>query len=126
MAGTPWHGSGRFAEAAEVPLGGIYLLQQAAEDRSMPISASQARLALLDVAAVPWFEDSWEQRTLDGLDRLVGDVEIRRFHFTKTPSAVRAWPPCCTKNTGCLGPRRSIPASRSFSPSGRRRAIFRS
>ena len=90
VAGTPWHGSGRFAEAAEVPLGGIYLLQQAAEDRSMPISASQARLALLDVAAVPWFEDSWAQRTLDGLDRLVGNVEIRRFHFTKTPSAVQA------------------------------------
>ena len=49
-----------------------------------------ARLALLDVAAVPWFEDSWAQGTLDGLDRLVGDVETSRFHFTKTPAAVQA------------------------------------
>lgn len=89
VAGTPWHGSGRFAEAAEVPLGGIYFLQQAVEDRLAPVSASQARLALLDVAAVPWFEDAWAQGTLDGLARLVGDVETSRFHFTKTPSAVQ-------------------------------------
>ncbi len=90
VAGTPWHGSGRFAEAAEVPLGGIYFLNQATEDRLMPLAASPARLALLDVAAVPWFEDSWAQGTLDGLDRLVGDVETSRFHFTKTPAAVQA------------------------------------
>ncbi len=90
VAGTPWHGSGRFAAAAEVPLGGIFFLQQAAEDRLEPLEAAQARLSLLDVSAVPWFEDSWAQGTLDGLDRLVREVEIRRFHFTKTPAAVRA------------------------------------
>ncbi len=90
VAGTPWHGSGRFAEAADMPLGGIYLLQQASGNRLELVSGSQARLALLDVAAVPWFEDSWAQGILDGLDRLVGDVETRRFHFTKTSAAVRA------------------------------------
>ena len=90
VAGTPWHGSGRFAEAAEVPLGGLLFLRQATEDRMDPISASQARLALLDVAAVPWFEDSWAQGTLDGLARLVGEIETSRFHFTKTPAAVQA------------------------------------
>ena len=90
VAGTPWHGSGRFAEAAEVPLGGIYLLHQASRNRVEPVACSQARLALLDVAAVPWFEDSWAQGILDGLNRLVGEVDIRRFHFTKTPAAVQA------------------------------------
>lgn len=90
VAGTPWHGSGRFAEAAEVPLGGIFFLRQASANRLEPVAASPARLALLDVAAVPWFEDAWAQGTLDGLDRLVGDVEANRFHFTKTPAAVRA------------------------------------
>ena len=89
VAGTPWHGSGRFAEAAEVPLGGLFFLQQAAEDRLDPVSPSQARLALLDVAAVPWFEDDWSQRILDGLEELVQGVECVRFHFTKTPAAVR-------------------------------------
>lgn len=90
VAGTPWHGSGRFAEAAEAPLAGIYFLRQAAECRLEPMSAAPARMALLDVAAVPWFEDSWAQGILDGLDRLAGEVEIARFHFTKTADAVRA------------------------------------
>lgn len=89
VAGTPWHGSGRFAEAAEVPLGGLYFLQQDRRDSMEPVPASQARLALLDVAAVPWFEDVWAQGTLDGLDRLVQDIGIQRFHFTKAPAAVR-------------------------------------
>ena len=89
VAGTPWHGSGRFAEAAEVPLGGIFFLRRAAEDRLESISAAQARLALMDVAAVPWFEDAWSQGILDGLDHLAQGVESCRFHFTKTSAAVR-------------------------------------
>ncbi|MGD9611316.1 MAG: hypothetical protein AB7V22_00255 [Kiritimatiellia bacterium] len=89
VAGTPWHGSGRFAEAAEVPLAGIHFLQKASACRTESMSASQVRLALLDVAAVPWFEDSWAQGILDGLDRLAGDVDISRFHFTKTPEAAQ-------------------------------------
>lgn len=90
VAGTPWPGSGRFAEAAEVPLGGIAFLRQAAQDRAEPMTAAQSRLALLDVAAVPWFEEEWSQGILDGLDRLVREVAVARLHFTKTPDAVRA------------------------------------
>lgn len=90
VAGTPWHGSGRFAEAAEVPLAGIHFLDKAAECRRDVLPAAQARLALLDVAAVPWFEETWSQGILDGLDRLTRAVEIARFHFPKTPQAARA------------------------------------
>ena len=90
VAGTPWHGSGRFAEAAEVPLDGIHFLGKSAECRSEDLSAAQARLALLDVAAVPWFEETWAQGILDGLDRLTREVEIARFHFPKTPQAAQA------------------------------------
>ena len=90
VAGTPWHGSGCFAEAEEVPLGGIFLLRQAAAEEVKPLSAAQARLALLDVTAVPWFEDTWAQGTLDGLNRLVTDLPPGEFHFTRTPAAVRA------------------------------------
>ncbi len=90
VAGTPWHGSGRFAEAAEARVGGIYFLQQDVRDFMTPISSSQTRLALLDVAAVPWFEDGWAQGILDGLDQLANDIEFQQFHFTKTPAAVRA------------------------------------
>ena len=89
VAGTPWHGSGRFAEAAEVPLGGIYFLKQAPVDRMETMTASETRMALLDVAGVPWFENSWSQGVLDGLAQLVHGVDIRRFNFTKSMTAVR-------------------------------------
>ena len=90
VAGTPWPGSGRFAEAAEAPLGGIFFLRQAGQEALEALPKSQVRLSLLDVAAVPWFEDSWAQGTLDGLERLTQGVECRRFHFTKTPAAAKA------------------------------------
>ena len=90
VAGTPWHGSGRFAEAAEVPLAGLCFLHKAAGCRLEAMPAAQARLALLDVAAVPWFEETWAQGILDGLERLTRDVEIRRFHFAKSAAAARA------------------------------------
>jgi len=89
VAGTPWHGSGRFAEAAEVPLGGLFFLKQADSERIEDLTPSEARLELLNVAAVPWFEESWSQGMLDGLEQVVQGVECRRFHFTKTPAAVQ-------------------------------------
>lgn len=89
-SGTPWHGSGRFAEAAEAPLGGLFFLRQAGREALEALPKPQVRLSLLDVAAVPWFEDSWAQGVLDGLERLTQDVECRRFHFTKTPAAAKA------------------------------------
>jgi len=90
VAGTPWHGSGRFSEAAEVPLGGLFFLKQADSERMEDISPSQARLELLNVAAVPWFEDTWSQGILEGLEQIVQGVDCRRFHFTNTPAAVQA------------------------------------
>ena len=76
--------------AEEVPLGGVFLLRQAPENRIEPMAAAAARLALLDVAAVPWFAEEWSQGILDGLDRLVREVAPARFHFTKTGAAVDA------------------------------------
>ena len=90
VAGTPWHGSGRFAEAMEVPLGGIYFLKQAVEDRVEIIDSAQARLSLLDIAAIPWFEDDWSGNTLQTVDSFTKSIPFHRFHFTKSPSAVRA------------------------------------
>jgi hypothetical protein len=88
VAGTPWHGSGRFAEAAKCRWAALFLLKQAGEDRIEPVDAAQARLALLDVAAVPWFAEDWSQGILDGLDGLVREIEPARLHFTKTAEAV--------------------------------------
>lgn len=90
VAGTPWHGSGRFAEAAEVPLGGLFLLKQAGSEQIKPVSVSQARMELLNVAAIPWFLDEWSQGILDGLEQLVQDMGCLEFRFTNTPEAVQA------------------------------------
>ncbi len=90
VAGTPWHGSGRFAVAASVPLAGLLLLHQDTTERLVALTPSTARLALLDVAAVPWFEDDWAQTALNGLDQMLGSVAVRRFHFTRQPTAVAA------------------------------------
>ena len=90
VAGTPWHGSGRFAEAAEAPLGGIHFLRKGADCRVEPLSAPEVRLALLDVAAVPWFEPIWSQRVLDGLDRLSREVQMSRLSFAKTSAVAQA------------------------------------
>ena len=90
VAGTPWHGSGRFAKADEAPLAGLFLLQQAATEKVEALTPAATRLALLDVAAVPWFADDWAQPALDTLERLRAEVPVRRFHFTKTPAAAAA------------------------------------
>lgn len=89
-AGTPWHGSGCFAEAGEAELGGIFMLEQSKTERIERLDDRAARMALIDIASIPWFEPEWSQRTLDALDRAARVVPVYRFHFTKSPAAARA------------------------------------
>lgn len=88
VSGTPWHGSGRFAEADEVPLGGIYFLHQALQNRVEPMTESSVRLALLDVAGIPWFEDAWAQGALDAVERIARTADVAACYFTNTLSVV--------------------------------------
>lgn len=90
VSGTPWHGSGSFAQNRTVPLHGIYLLQQDTTDRLEPLSARESNLALLDVTAVPWFEEDWSQNALHTLERLTAAIPVHRFRFTRSSAAVRA------------------------------------
>ena len=90
VAGTPWHGSGRFAEAAEVPLGGVFFVEKSDQNLAMPLAEEQIRYSLLDVAAIPWFEDRWAQAALDAADRFAREGSFYRFECTKTPAAVEA------------------------------------
>lgn len=90
VAGTPWHGSGRFAEAADVPLAGIFFLHKSVTNRIDALDAGTARISILDVAAVPWFEETWSQDALDAADRLTSENPFFRFHFSKSPAAVDA------------------------------------
>ncbi len=89
-AGTPWHGTGLLAEAGEVAPAAILLLTQSDSERLERVPSRTAKLELLDVTSIPWFEDDWSQGALDALDALVESVPVYRFFFTKTPAAVRA------------------------------------
>jgi len=90
VSGTPWHGSGCYARNQTVPLRALYMLQQDVEDRLEPMPARDARLALLDVSAIPWFEDDWSQSSMHALERLTADIGVYRFRFTRSETAVRA------------------------------------
>ncbi len=87
-AGTPWHGSGRFARNLSVPLRAIYLLRQDVTDTLAPLSVREARMELLQVTAVPWFEDDWSQGALRALENLTAAIPVKRFCFTRNVSAV--------------------------------------
>lgn len=94
VSGTPWHGSGRFAEAEEVPLGGVLFIEKSERDLAVRMDPEQVRYSLLDVAAVPWFEDSWSQAALNVADSFAREVSFFRFECTKTRSAVDAVEAC--------------------------------
>ena len=89
VAGTPWHGFGKFAQNRTLPLQGVYLLQQGTTDRLEPPAVRDALLSLLDVAAIPWFEDDWSQASLNALENMTGKIPIQRFYFTRSESAVQ-------------------------------------
>ncbi len=89
VGGTPWHGSGCYAEHRDATLGAIYLLAQSPVDRIETIPCREARMELLDVSAIPWFEEDWSARTLAALERVTEQVPVHRFHFTKTSDAVK-------------------------------------
>lgn len=90
VAGTPWHGSGRFASNRSVPLAALYLLQQDRRDISEPLSVNDARMALLEVASVPWFDEEWSQGALNAIAGLTREVPAFRLRFTRSPGAIRA------------------------------------
>jgi len=88
VCGTPWHGSGRYAEAADVSLGGIFFIHKSANDWSETVRSDEAKLALLDVAAVPWFHDDWSAGALNSVDAISQKALFYRLHFTRTMAAV--------------------------------------
>ncbi len=98
VAGTPWHGSGRFSEAEEVPLGGVLFIKKSDHDQIGSISLDKIRYALLDVAAIPWFEDEWAQGALNAADLFTREVSFHRFHCRKNPNVVQTLEAFCDQS----------------------------
>lgn len=89
-AGTPWHGTGLLAEAGEVAPMAILLLQQSVSERLERVPPAIAKLALLDVVSIPWFEEDWSKDALEALDALADAIPVYRFSFSCSPSAAEA------------------------------------
>ena len=99
-SGTPWHGSGRFAEALEKPLGGVFVIEKASQNHVEAMSEEEIKYALLDVAAVPWFDDEWAQGVLDAADSLMRTVPFYRFSFSRDLEAVQTLETFCNQQAG--------------------------
>lgn len=94
VAGTPWHGSGRFALAEEVPLGGVLFIEKSHRNELVRLSEKQVRYSLLDVAAIPWFDDVWSQQALEAADQFAREASFYQFKCTKDRSAVELVDAC--------------------------------
>ena len=88
VAGTPWHGSGKYADNRELPLRAIYLLTQDRHNEVIELPLQETRRTLLDVTSIPWFEPTWSQHILSNIEQLTADLPLRRFHFTRSAEAV--------------------------------------
>ncbi len=64
------------------------MLRQAREDSLTALSVRDARIALLNVAAIPWFEDTWSQGALEALEMLTAAIPVNTFGFVPGVSAV--------------------------------------
>ncbi len=90
IAGTPWHGSGRFAEHLDAPLNAVCALHQDRANHAEAMDRPSAIDALLPIASIPWFDETSADFALRALNRLAAEIPVFRFRFTKTPAAVEA------------------------------------
>ncbi len=88
VAGTPWHGSGRYAVPRTVPLKGILFLNQAGENRLETLDRASLLTELLQVTSLPLFLDEWATPVFAALNSLAASVPMQRFHFVRDSSAV--------------------------------------
>lgn len=76
--GTPWDGKHRLSNNISVPLKAICVLERAAENRIVPISAGEAYPVLLQQAYRPMDGEAM-RKTLALLDRLAAGVSLWRL-----------------------------------------------
>lgn len=88
VAGTPWHGSGTYADNRQLPLRTVYLLTQDQHNEVIELPLQQTRRTLLDVTSIPWFEATWSEQILSNIEQMTADLPLRRFHFTRSAEAV--------------------------------------
>lgn len=88
MYGTPWHGEAELSSARVVPLAGVYLLTQAAENALRDLTSTEA-VARLFGCTFPLFHDAGAIAfTLQFLERIAALVPVRELQFRRDAGAV--------------------------------------
>ena len=85
--GTPWHGSLVRKSPEGAPIRGLFLLQQAREDRCEPLAAGRAVKELFVRLIQPRLHPAEVENTLRILETVAERVPVMRLHFRPTPAA---------------------------------------
>lgn len=85
--GTPWHGSLVRKSPEGASLRGLYLLQQASEDRCEQLSGARAVKELFVRLIQPRLHPAEVENTLQILERVVERVPVMVLHFRPTAAA---------------------------------------
>ncbi|HET6898216.1 MAG TPA: hypothetical protein VFK70_07705 [Vicinamibacteria bacterium] len=88
--GTPWHGSGRYASARGLPLGGLFFLARGQEPSVTAMAPVPAAAELFARSFPPPWEAKGSARVLALCARVAAEVPCARLRFRPDASAVRA------------------------------------
>jgi hypothetical protein len=90
MYGTPWHGSGRFADPGGVPLAGVFFLRQSPRSRVAEMDTASAAAHLFARSFPPPWSRTALDRVLRACARVARAVPCRRLSFARDRTAVSA------------------------------------
>jgi hypothetical protein len=89
LYGTPWVGSGHYAENASTPLTTIYGISHGQEQhRLLPLRSSKAVTLLLQQAFLPYWDRTGLETTLDFLASLTSQLPCQSLSFLNQPDVV--------------------------------------
>lgn len=87
---TPWHGEDPEVNAINVPLGGIFHLHQASENRVEPIPEPEAIARLYATSLAPFYDRDSTARVLDAYMRCLAHAPSYDLYFTPDLRALDA------------------------------------
>ncbi len=88
MHGTPWHGEAGLASPDLAPLGNLFFLQQARENRLAPLGGATAAAQLLACAFFPFHERSGIDFTISLCQRITRRVPCHELSFVPDRSVI--------------------------------------
>lgn len=89
LYGTPWVGSGQYAENGSAPMTALYRISHGAEHHGLtPLTASRAVTLLLQQAFLPHWDRNGMERTLEFLESLTARIPCHSLSFLNQPDVV--------------------------------------